>query len=123
MYPEVSRENCLPGCIRIDGHSGRDPGACMDSNGVIQSIIPYDLAPAAAYPVKQAQPFRNAFPRAANWTAPDGQVRAQNRAGRWVPSIPLPFYGMRKGCSCGKRFWTAAGYRGHYALVHILDLD
>ena len=23
------RPHCLPGCERIDGHDGRDPGACM----------------------------------------------------------------------------------------------
>lgn len=50
-------------------------------------------------------------------------AQQQNRAGRWVASIPLPFYGLRKGCHCGRRFWTLAGYRGHYALAHVLDLD
>jgi hypothetical protein len=49
---------------------------------------------------------------------------AQNSAGRWVPSIPEPFHGLRKQCvRCGARFWTAAGYRGHYALIHILLLE
>lgn len=47
----------------------------------------------------------------------------QNRDGRWVPSIPLPLYGVRKRCRCGRRFWTMRGYQGHYALVHILKLD
>jgi hypothetical protein len=46
----------------------------------------------------------------------------QNLAGEWVPSIPLPLYGLRKQCECGRRFWTADGYRGHYALVHVLKL-
>jgi hypothetical protein len=24
-----ARPHCLPGCERLDGHDGRDPGACM----------------------------------------------------------------------------------------------
>jgi hypothetical protein len=44
----------------------------------------------------------------------------QNARGKWVPSIPLPLYGLRKRCCCGRRFWTEDGYRGHYALSHIL---
>jgi len=27
--------HCLPGCERIDGHDGRDPGACMGADGVL----------------------------------------------------------------------------------------
>ena len=26
---ETTRPHCLPGCDRLDGHDGRDPGACM----------------------------------------------------------------------------------------------
>jgi hypothetical protein len=59
-------------------------------------------------------PYRDAWLHAATTT--------QNDRGDWVPAIPLPFYGLRKRCDCGQRFWTAAGYRGHYALVHILGL-
>lgn len=44
----------------------------------------------------------------------------QNALGQWVPSIPLPFYGLRKHCGCGRKFWTEEGYRGHYALAHVL---
>ncbi|HEY6276975.1 MAG TPA: hypothetical protein VIX86_11650 [Streptosporangiaceae bacterium] len=44
----------------------------------------------------------------------------QNKRGEWVPAIPLPLYGPRKRCRCGRKFWTIAGYRGHYALAHIL---
>ena len=41
--------------------------------------------------------------------------------GRWVPAIPLPYYAIRKRCCvCGAAFWTEDGYRGHYALAHIL---
>ena len=46
----------------------------------------------------------------------------QNNHGEWVPSIPLPYYGLRKRCGCGRKFWTAEGYRGHYALCHVLQL-
>lgn len=48
----------------------------------------------------------------------------QNRRGEWVPAVPLPLYArLRKRCGCGAKFWTGRGYRGHYALVHILGLD
>lgn len=49
------------------------------------------------------------------------ETQTQNSRGEWVPAIPLPVYGLRKQCSCGRKFWTADGYRGHYALRHILD--
>lgn len=49
--------------------------------------------------------------------------RTQNRTGDWVPAIPLPFFWLYRRCTCGRRFWTMEGYRGHYALVHILRLD
>jgi hypothetical protein len=39
----------------------------------------------------------------------------------WMPAIPLPFYGLRKRCVCGHKFWTMEGYRAHYALAHILE--
>jgi len=53
---------------------------------------------------------------------PPTAAMTQNISGGWVPSVPLPFYGLRKRCECGRRFWTTAAYRGHYALVHILGL-
>jgi hypothetical protein len=59
--------------------------------------------------------YRQAWLHAANTT--------QNDLGEWVPAIPVPFYGLRKRCGCGRKFWTAAGYRGHYALRHVLHLD
>jgi hypothetical protein len=45
-----------------------------------------------------------------------------NTRGEWVPAIPLPHVGFRDKCHCGRKFWTRAGYRAHYALVHILGL-
>jgi len=47
----------------------------------------------------------------------------QNRSGRWVPSIPVPLTTIWQHCYCGSKFWTMGGYRGHYALVHILELS
>jgi hypothetical protein len=38
----------------------------------------------------------------------------------WVPAIPLPFYGLKKRCSCGKSFWKYDNYLAHYALHHIV---
>lgn len=50
-------------------------------------------------------------------------TQTRNRSGDWVPSVPLPLLlRLRNRCSCGRKFWTMAGYRGHYALAHILDL-
>lgn len=51
------------------------------------------------------------------------KTQTQNAAGEWVPSIPLPLFGLRKRCGCGRKFWTLAGYNGHYALAHILKLE
>jgi hypothetical protein len=48
------------------------------------------------------------------------ETTAQNARGEWVPSIPLPLFGLRKHCSCGRKFWTLDGYRGHFALDHVL---
>lgn len=59
------------------------------------------------------------------------EAQTANRRGEWVPAIPLPlFVRGRKVCcgslhdgACGARFWTLRGYRGHYALVHVLGLE
>lgn len=42
----------------------------------------------------------------------------ENEDGLWSESIPLPYYGFRKKCSCGAKFWTVDGYKRHYRLVH-----
>ncbi len=49
-------------------------------------------------------------------------TQAQNARGEWVPAIPLPLFTWphRHRCECGQSFWTLAGYRGHYALAHVL---
>ena len=47
----------------------------------------------------------------------------QNKNGLFVPAIPIPFYfAIRKGCHCGEKFWTDEGYKGHYAIKHILSI-
>jgi hypothetical protein len=54
----------------------------------------------------------------------DGTVMTINEDFMWVPSIPLPYYvyfGNRCGI-CKAWFWTLKGYRGHYALKHILKI-
>ena len=55
-------------------------------------------------------------------TDDQARVSTLNNRGEWVPSIPVPYYlpFHRHRCECNRRFWTMAGYRGHYALVHIL---
>jgi len=48
------------------------------------------------------------------------KITTENKKGEFVPAIPLPFYGLRKMCHCGKKFWTEERYEEHYALHHIL---
>ncbi len=63
----------------------------------------------------QGIPYRKA------WQLAD--VSTQNSKGQWVPAIPLPLFTWphRHRCTCKRTFWTMNGYRGHYALAHILD--
>jgi hypothetical protein len=49
-------------------------------------------------------------------------VATQNYHGEWVPAIPGPFFGVRKVCRCGRKFWTMEGYEGHYAYAHVLGM-
>jgi hypothetical protein len=53
------------------------------------------------------------------------RVTAKNLDGQWVPDIPVPYWILfgKKCAQCGKNFWTMRGYRGHYALAHILKLS
>jgi hypothetical protein len=44
----------------------------------------------------------------------------ENKRGEWVPSIPLPLYGLKKKCSCGASFWKEENYNAHYAYKHAL---
>jgi hypothetical protein len=54
----------------------------------------------------------------------DAHSMVLNTKGVWVPDIPLPFYRTKYCCpeQCERSFWTMRGYRGHYALEHILKL-
>ena len=56
-------------------------------------------------------------------------ITERNARRDWVPSIPVPFYRwLRYQCIhgfagegvCERKFWTLDGYRGHFALDHIL---
>jgi hypothetical protein len=71
-------------------------------------------------------PYRDAYLRTAEMLTGKlldrSSAQTRNSAGAWVPSIPLPLYGLRKHCGCGRKFWTADAYRGHYALCHVLKL-
>ncbi len=42
----------------------------------------------------------------------------QNPDGTWQEAIPLPMYGLRKGCHCGKKFWKEKNYNEHYIVAH-----
>ena len=53
----------------------------------------------------------------------DDNTLTENKYGEWVPAIEEPYFFMfRKGCRCGRRFWTYEGYQAHAALEHILGL-
>ena len=48
-----------------------------------------------------------------------------NERGEWVPAIPEPLrvmWWLNCPACHDERFWTVEGYRGHYALRHILAL-
>lgn len=48
-----------------------------------------------------------------------------NKVGEWTIAIPMPLYHLKYVCpdlNCNRQFWTMRGYRGHYALVHVLML-
>ncbi len=53
-----------------------------------------------------------------NKSQPVPQNLEQIEGGLWTQSIPLPFYGLRKTCSCGKKFWKVSNYRSHYIDAH-----
>lgn len=53
-------------------------------------------------------------------TSESDTVTMLNGRGEWVPAIPLPFFGIRKRCSCGAAFWKHDNYLAHYALKHIV---
>lgn len=53
------RPYCLPGCNRLDGHDGREPGTCMGEGGEVLKAGPLDLV--HRHPdIPVAVPLRNA---------------------------------------------------------------
>ena len=49
---------------------------------------------------------------------PVPETMQQNPDGTWQQAIPLPFYGLRNKCECGKKFWKEENYRSHYVDAH-----
>lgn len=48
----------------------------------------------------------------------DGNYQ-ENPDKTWSQAIPLPSYGIKKGCTaCNKSFWKEENYRKHYQDVH-----
>lgn len=42
----------------------------------------------------------------------------ENEDKTWSEAVPLPYYGIKKKCSCGKSFWKEENYRTHYRQKH-----
>ncbi len=82
-------------------------------DGSEESLSPLEAAVAAAVVKDRTQRVPAFFRRF--------DTHMENKLGEWVPAITMPFLGARKKCRCGEKFWTLDGYRGHYALKHILD--
>jgi len=94
------RPHCLPGCNRLDGHDGRDPGACMGEGGVLKpgpldlvhrhpdipvaiplrnehsGVLVYDMVlPKWPEAAEYWTPFRDRIPRAAKcYPLPSGNM-------------------------------------------------
>lgn len=43
--------------------------------------------------------------------------------GSWRECPPLPFYGIRKRCSCGRAFWRESAYEQHWKIENAKLLD
>lgn len=56
-------------------------------------------------------------PKAAILHNQDGNWQ-QNIDGTWSEAAPLPYYGLKKKCQCGKQFWKENNYVEHYIKVH-----
>lgn len=48
---------------------------------------------------------------------------ADGEQGLVIPAAERVLLGLLRKCRCGARFWTRGGYRGHYALTHVLRAD
>lgn len=53
-----------------------------------------------------------------NRYAPIPENMQQNQDGTWSATVPLPFYGLKKKCECGKSFWKEENYWKHYIDKH-----
>ena len=53
-----------------------------------------------------------------NLTITDSGNYQENADGTWSEAVPLPFYGLRKQCACGKKFWKEQSYHKHYVTKH-----
>ena len=53
-----------------------------------------------------------------NQYQPAPENMQQNEDGSWSQSIPLPFYGIKKKCDCGKSFWKESNFRKHFIEKH-----
>ena len=75
--PDRYRPHCLPGCDRLDGHDGRDAGACMAGGTV---LVPGPLDLVHRHPdIPVYTPQRAA---AGTWTPlPDGSVIGETTVG------------------------------------------
>ncbi len=41
-----------------------------------------------------------------------------NPDGYWTEAIPMPLFGLRKQCQCGKKFFRLDNYHTHYIAAH-----
>jgi len=48
----------------------------------------------------------------------EGKFYQQNADGTWSEAVPLPLYGLKKRCDCGKSFWKEKNYYRHYQQKH-----
>lgn len=46
------------------------------------------------------------------------KIWQQNADGTWSEAVPLPLYGLFKGCSCGRKFLRERSYYRHYQQAH-----
>lgn len=100
--------------------SGRTVG--YPAPGTLVNMINWDSAPHADQQARTIVTILTAeldVLRARLSELEGAKTSRQNDSGVWVSAIPLPYYGLRKRCDCGRRFWTMDGYRGHYALTHV----
>lgn len=109
-------------------HEVTNPGSMRPERASLERRVMADINAhegnpafaAAAIVATLLQPeYRHALNELAQRLSPPTAMQTNSR-GQYVPAIPLPFFGFRKKCHCGAKFWTLNRYREHYALHHIL---